>query len=300
MIPLLLAACSPSLPEPPELDVSAFATDLTGAGGVLTVVTTYPTTLDGTVDLPEEPVVEGLTFSSTEAARVERLGSRTVITQQWRFSGKKGSYEVRSLSVTAGDRSAESTPVWVDLGVEAPNLAQLADITEPAAVWEIPVGPILCVVAGLVGAGGLAVLGLARVARPREKRVVVLPPDVRCLRAWELVREDPTLTDDDRAKELSRLFREYVEEVLGFPAVSWTTTEILAHLEGMQHLPKGNGARAKKLLRVTDLVKYAEVSPESSFFDEMDADLRAFIGSTRPAVWPPVEPAATGAEVTDG
>ena len=53
----------------------------------------------------------------------------------------------------------------------------------------------------------------------------------------------------------------------------------------MAHLPKGNVPRAKKLLRATDLVKYAEVSPESDFFDDMDADLRAFVGSTRPRSW---------------
>ncbi len=38
------------------------------------------------------------------------------------------------------------------------------------------------------------------------------------------------VSDEDIAQELSRLFREYTEEVLGFAAASWTTSEILEKL----------------------------------------------------------------------
>jgi hypothetical protein len=305
LIGLWLAGCtSPPLDLPP-VEVQVVASDLTGSGGTLTVTSAYPSASEEPADLPDVPEVEGLTFEATEAARVERLGDRTVVTQTYRFSGKKGSYEVRPLELTVGSLAAESAPVWVDLGVEAPNLAQLADIAEPSPVWTVPYGPILCGLSGMVGLAGMVVLAFVRVARPRERVEVVDPPDVRCLRAWELCREDPTLTDEDRATELSRLFRVYTEEVLGFPAVSWTTSEILAHLEGLPHLPKGNVPRAKKLLRATDLVKYAEVSPGEDFFEPMDADLRAFVGSTRPPVWPPPPPPAevpppASPEATDG
>jgi hypothetical protein len=281
----LALACSVPTIVGPDLDVSVHAVDLSGAGGTLVVTTVYPSSMKEAVELPGEPAVQGLTFELRGAPRQERLGDRTVVTQEWKFSGKKGSYEVLPLTVSAGERAAMSTPVWVDLGVEAPNLAQLADIAEPTEMWEIPLLPVLCVLGGLGTMGGMIVFAFTRAVRPREKVVVKIAPDVRCLRAWELVLDDPSLTPDDRAKELSRIFREYTEEVLNFPAASWTTTQILEHLEGMQHLPKGNIPRAKKLLRATDLVKYAEISPGSTFFDEMDADLRAFVGSTRPVQW---------------
>ena len=53
----------------------------------------------------------------------------------------------------------------------------------------------------------------------------------------------------------------------------------------MQHLPEGNMARARRLLRATDRVKYAELRPGQDFFEDLEADLRAFVGSTRPRTW---------------
>ncbi|MCB9673584.1 MAG: hypothetical protein H6737_00625 [Alphaproteobacteria bacterium] len=283
---LVLIGCGTPVDEGPAapIEVKAWATDQHASGGMLVIQTTHDAGL--TVSLPS-PEVEGLTFTD-EGLTTESLGGRMVLTQRFRFTGKKGFYEVPPLVVSAGDVSGESRALWLDLGVQGPNADKLADIDDPGAVWTLPVGWIC----GGMSVAGLMTVGLGygfvRVLRkPRKKPVRLVPPDVRCLRAWEAVRADTALSDDDKAKELSRIFREYVEEVLAFPAVSWTSTEILARLEGMQHLPAGNVPRAKKLLRATDLVKYAEVSPEADFFDDMDADLRAFVSSTRPRSWSP-------------
>ena len=91
----------------------------------------------------------------------------------------------------------------------------------------------------------------------------------------------------DKAKALSSIFRDYAEAVLSFPASAWTTTEILEKMRSMSHLAEGNVPRARRLLRATDKVKYAEHRPGEDFFEDLDADLRAFVGSTRPHAWKP-------------
>ncbi len=289
-----LTACSGSLVDSDSpIEVDVWTRQMTKSGGTLVVQTTHDDDLSVALPTPEVPGLE----LQDGALTTESLGQRTVLTQTFTFTGDPGFYEVPPLVVTgtrgvAKDEApaepveGQSRAIWIDLGKEAPNAEKIGDITEPSVVWTIPWGWIGagCGVTGLM-LGGL-VVGFASYLRRPSKTVERLdPPDVRCIRAWEAVREDPVLTDEEKAKELSRIFREYVQEVLQFPAVAWTSTEILERLESMAHLPKGNVPRAKGLLRATDLVKYADVSPESDFFDDLDADLRAFVSSTRPRSW---------------
>lgn len=290
---LWLAACSGVTVQTVEpLELSAWTVDGTGSGGVLVVQTRSVQATDLELPVPE---VEGLTFSADGQPSQERLGDHTVITQRFRYTGKKGSYEIPALTVHAGELEAQSAPVWVDLGVEAPNVEQLGDIVEPDAIWTVPWTPIVAAVGIglLLGGGGL--LALVRLTRPKPKRVIRTPPDLRCLDAWEKVWADASLTEEDKASELSNIFRAYTEEVLSFPATAWTTTEIVAHLTELKHLPEGNVPRAKRLLQATDLIKYAEEEADGEFLRRMDADLRAFVGSTRPRGWDPEGGTATAA-----
>ena len=91
--------------------------------------------------------------------------------------------------------------------------------------------------------------------------------------------------DFEKAQALSSIFRDYTEAALGFPASAWTTTEILEKLRSMVRLTEGNVPRARRLLRAPDRVKYAEQVPGRDFFEDLDAALRAFLGSTRPHTW---------------
>ena len=261
--------------------------------------TTHDDGLSVTLPTPEVPGLE----IQDGALTTESLGDRTVLTQTFSFSGDAGFYEVPPLVVT-GTSGADAAPIegqslaiWIDLGKEAPNSEKIGDITEPSVVWTVPWGWIAggCSVIGLF-LGGIVFAFASVLRRPTQTVVRIDPPDIRCIRAWEAVRADAGLTDEEKAKELSRIFREYVQEVLQFPAAAWTSTEILERLESLAHLPKGNVPRAKGLLRATDLVKYADVSPESDFFDDLDADLRAFVSSTRPRSWSQGESDAPGGQ----
>lgn len=279
---LWLAGCSPEVAQTASAPVELrtwIAEEPKSGSGVLVVQLENDDTLP--VEAPK-PEVPGLTFTPKGSARVEDLGTRTVTTQEWEFSGAAGHYEIYPLHVEAGGQGVQSESLFVDIDTAPPEAGKLADIAESAPIWTIPWTPVL-VVGGVLAvfAGGivLAFVGLAR--RPLPP-VVEEPPDVLCLRAWDAIRSDGALSPEEKAKALSRLFRDYVEAVLHFPAARWTTTETLDQLTAMKHLETGNVPRAKRLLRATDLIKYAEQRPGADLFDDLDADLRAFVTSTKP------------------
>jgi hypothetical protein len=257
-------------------------------GGALRVVVDYDPT--GQVDVPA-PVAQGVTFEADGEPRVERIGGRDVVTQRYVFRSPSGSYEIAPLDArwTAPDgtvTTGQSGAVFVDVGVEPPRPAEIADIVEPDRVRVVPW--LAASLVGVVVAGGLWYA-----FRPR--RVVVaaapppVPPDVLALTAWDQLRADPAVPLDDKAVQLAELFRVYVEAVLGFEATARTTLEVVEHLESLRHLPDGNVARARRILRATDRVKFAEERPGAGraeaiaeWLGELDADLRGFVDSTRP------------------
>lgn len=283
----LLACGSPEVapeatPEPVTLRVWLDGKPRAG-GGALVVQATYDPA--GGVTLPE-PGGEGLTFVPDGPPTTERIGARDVITQRYVFRGAKGNYEVPALEATwtgpDGLATAKSTSVFVDIDAKPPREGELVDIADPPPVRRIPWVVV-------VGVGALLAGGLVLAFRPRRAKALPVepppPPDVVALRAWDAVRNAPDLTADEKAQRLAALFRVYVEAVLGFEATSRTTTEIVQHLQALVHLPEGNVPRARRVLRATDRVKFAEERPVDEWLVELDADLRAFVDSTRPSAW---------------
>jgi len=284
---VLLACATPEAPvDGATVAVHSWLEAASDGGGVLVVQTRFDPT--GEVDLPI-PEVEGLAFEPRGEPVLERLGDLDVWTQRYDYRGGKGMYRVPALEADwrrdAEQLQAQSDPLYIDIGVEPPREDEPADIVDPSRILQIPWALIAA------GGGGLLVL-LAGAAvafgrgSTREAAVEVQEaPDVLAIRAWEAARTDPSLDDHGKALAIARIYREYTEVVLAFPATAWTTTEIVRHLTGMAHLPQGNVPRAKRLLRATDRVKFADHRPGGDLFDELDADLRGFIESTRPHNW---------------
>lgn len=271
-----------------EVQLEAWLSNQPKSGvGTLVIQMDIPDGID--VQWPE-PAVQGLRFTESGDPQSERFGDKVVIRRSFRFSGKAGHYEIPPLTVEwkteEGVQSVSSRSIFFDLEKDPLRTGELTDIEEPASVWSLPgwakwaVGALLLGLGSLVGAGLL----LRRVSAAPAPEVVE-PPDVVALRAWEAACADGTLADYDKAVEISRIFRAYTEAALGFAATAWTTREILDHLASMAHLKSGNVPRAKRLLRATDRIKYADASAVSDLFDDLDADLRGFIGSTRPVKW---------------
>ncbi len=287
-----LVACSPELvaEDPGPVQVRSWLDDVGKSGGALVIQTEFDPA--GEVDLPA-PEVDGLDFDAVGEPVLERIGVHEVWTQRYRFRGDKGSYEIGALEAVWHGPEAElrvsASPLFVDLSQDAPREGELAGIVEPAPIWEIP-----WAVLGAIGGALALFIGGTALAFRRPKAVAIATvapeaPDVVAIRQWEVIRADSEMSKHDKALNLSRIFRDYAEAVLAFLATSWTTTETVNHLRELRHLPEGNVPRARRLLRATDRVKFAEAKPGEDFFEDLDADLRAFVGSTRPHRWDPKE-----------
>jgi hypothetical protein len=289
VIPLLLMACSGVNPVEEtgvRVDITLRSTNTYGGGFELR--TAFD---DGTDVTWETPKVEGLELFADGDARREDLGPRDVVAQIYRFSGPEGSHVIGPVEVdwTLGDQAgtAISNRLFIDLGGPGGAPEAFADIEEPGLVWTNFVPWRWVFFAGAwVGLLSSAVVGgLVIIGRRKAAPVVMEAAHVVAIRRWEAVRGDQELSDHDKAVAISHIYREYAESVLAFPALSWTTSQILERLGAMTHLPEGNLVRAKRLLRATDMVKFAEQHPDGDFFVELDADLRAFVLATRPRSW---------------
>jgi hypothetical protein len=287
LLAVLVACGKPAVPAPVEaaqVEARDWIEASNDRGGTLVIQTSFDPA--GQVALPT-PEVQGMTFEAPVEPDHERVGSREVVTQRFAWTAAKGSYEIPALNVhwkgADSEADAATSPLYVDLGVPPPGReGDLADIHDPKRIWTIP----WLAIGVTAGVTGLLLGGVLVAFRAGGRRgAVVLPPespDVVALRQWEAIRSDPSLDDYAKAVHLSRIFRVYAEAVLAFPASAWTTSEILERLGLMAHLPEGNIPRARRLLRATDRVKFAGERAGVDLFEELDSDLRAFIGTTRP------------------
>ena len=249
-------------------------------GGSLRVQTEYDAA--GQVQVPE-PVSDGLSFEADGPPFVERVGKRDVITQRYVFRGRPGHYEIPPIMATwtspdGEEVTAQSTPLFLDIDVDPPDVPAIVDIEEPSPIRTVPWVPFVSIAALVLAASAWALW--PRPATPSAP--VYVAPDRRALERWDEIRTDTARSDEDRARELSLLFRQYMEAVLKFEASAWTTHEILEYLRGLTKLPQGNVLRAKRMLRAADRIKFAEERSTEELIEELDADLRAFIDATRP------------------
>ena len=128
------------------------------------------------------------------------------------------------------------------------------------------------------------------------EEIVLIAPDVEALEAWSRVRENPDLDDHERAVELSRLFRRYIERVMTcLPATRWTQREILSGLESVDKLGDETLLRCRSLLSATDTLKFARRGGGDAFFDALDHDLKQVIEHTCPPVESVLAEEAAGA-----
>ena len=240
--------CTPQVldaPEPVGPSIASRYEVGQGGAGILHVQVAVP---EGLVPLVPTPTGEGLTLAPIGDMEQETVGERQVLTWRWSVSGAAGSYEIQPLDLRVSSEVeplARAPSLFVDLDVEPPREGEWADISDPSRVRVIPWGWVF-------GVGAVAFLSLAGVLwafrRPGQSVVVEVPseaPDVVVLRGWASVRADSRLDDYTKALALSRLFRDYLEAVLAFPATAWTTTETLSHLRGLSHLQEHHVPEAR-------------------------------------------------------
>jgi cbb3-type cytochrome oxidase subunit 3 len=260
---------------------------LRGSADTLVVSVEYPAGY--AVEL-SEPSAEGLSFSRAKEPFVEQVGNSVIERHEYRFSGPAGSYEVNPVTArwsSAGeDGAVESYSLFIDHQVASEPPGEFIDIIEP----EITAGPSWATWATGGGFLGLFIAGTlwAFWAKPKEQLVHEeqgpAPHEVALAR-WRAVLADDSMSVEDKAIELSALFRDYLEAQLHFSATAWTTTETMRHLMGLAYLEAAQLQSAKRILRATDWVKYAEASTPEESLRALDVDLTGFIEATRPHQW---------------
>lgn len=285
MIALLLLACGPRLtdaPDPPPVALEARLERRAVASGESAALQVAIETDAGWSFAAPVPAVDGLTVDALEPEE-SGSASRLVTRFHYRLSGPDGSYVIPALSVDfsgpAGETTALSTaPLYLDIGVEGPTSAIEELAAAPPA--PTPVWPYALAAGALVAAAGGALSWLLLRRRPAE--IPPTPPDPAevALGAWAAVWGDPSLDEHALAREMSAIFRRYLEDALQIEAESQTSFEVLDRLREHPRFTDSLRDRAGRLLTATDLVKFARQG-DRSLFDTLDEDLRAVIDATR-------------------
>jgi hypothetical protein len=223
------------------------------------------------------PRVEGLAAVLVEERSLD--GETATSLQTWELSGPAGSYLLPPLKVVfvspeGSEREMESAALFADIGTGGPR-SVLAPMALAPIPEQMPWWPFAAV-------AGLLFLGTGvwwwRREDPSVQPPPPVPPDVAALATWRALQGDGELDDHALAVGLSALFRRYLEQVLPISATTATSREILASAS----LTAALKPPVRRLLTATDLIKYARKGGGDALFDQLDADLRKVIETTRP------------------
>jgi len=201
-----------------------------------------------------------------------------------------------SLGATAGDTlhfppdtlavdslTAASGPLAADRGPVDPGLR--------------PIDVIVAVAIGLILLGALVALIVAwrrRRARPAPA-IPAEPPEVAYERALESLRQEgAALARDAFHDRLSEAIRLYVTAATGVDALDLTTRELERELKRSARARQGAAADVTRILRRSDLVKFAKRADDWDDAAALLLDAARLAGAV--AVAPPTAPPATPPE----
>ncbi len=250
------------------------------------MVTVQVVQTDGVELRVAEPGAEGLQLA-LEEERAEPFDGWSLSTRRYSLRGAPGSYVVALAGAVAvhpdgREEQLEIPPVFVDIGVEGPS-SELEGLVMPTPP-EPPMWPWVLSAGVLIGLAIAGAVWLWRRRRRSMRRVQAEPPHLTALHAWQVVLRDRSLSDHTRALQLSEVFRRYLEAVHPLQATTLTTREICDAIYRDGMVPGGLLDRAQRILRATDLLKFARRGGGVEFFHELDQDFQAYVQATRPRV----------------
>ena len=230
-------------PEPPGAATAA-SDPLEAGEAELLGLRRFPPAVRGGVRV-DSAVFEATTFA-LDSARVGPVAIRLV--------AGGDTTAVRSASAFVGVRSV------VPAGAEEPKgLAPLAEFPRAWGPWLVAALLVLALL------GALAWWLRRRRGAPTD--TATLPPHeelVVRLDRLGAARPDTPAAVKPFYVELSDALRTYLARSLAVPARELTTVELLAVLDGNEHVPPESRAALADVLRRADLVKFAEVVPETA------------------------------------
>jgi hypothetical protein len=208
-----------------------------------------------------------------------------------------GPVEVRVMA--GGDTLAVATGTGV-LPVRSALFSMEAAPLPPAPPEAFP-GP--WPLYALLGLGALALVLLAVWAFRRFRRRPPPPPPLapypEALRRLDALAEPAT---PEAVKTyyvaLSDLLRRYLARTLGLPAMEQTTGELVHALRQDRRLPDAAVSAVRGTLRLCDLVKFADLRPDTDAHAAIRARTREAVESVEGAVHPPAP--EEGAPTTEG
>ncbi len=214
-------------------------------------------------------VPSGTELPALDTLRVTQRSTGDDGSAVYELRGQPGSYVV---DVPGADGAA--VRLFFDIGVEGPSAGPLEDLVplEPPAPSRWP-----WVVAATAGVFAFAA-GLIWAARRLRPPPTPPPPesaDARARREWRRLRERTDLRPEDLARELSDVYRRYLDDTRSWPASARTTREIVDNLAG--ELTALELDRARRLLGAMDLVKFSDRGAQAAVFEQLDADFSALV-----------------------
>jgi hypothetical protein len=190
----------------------------------------------------------------------------------WKLTGKDGSY---ILTIPVGEPPVVHR-LFIDIGVVGPSGGELEDLQSPPPP-PAPLWPYVLTAASATAVSIFAARYLLKKLVPPPAPAPPDPPHLIALREWAALRARTDLTPEALALALSEVYRRYLEATHGWPATSRTTREILDNLA--HELTGAQTEQAKRLLSAMDLIKFADRSTHTGFFEALDADFHMLVGS---------------------
>lgn len=211
--------------------------------------------------------------------------------QQWQVTAyDSGRYTLDSLPFLVRGDTFYTKPLQFQVyGVVVDTTKQkLYDIkplyTAPYTIVEF----LPWILGGLLLIALLVVLLLwlrKRKRKPQEEEAIVLPPHVEALNRLRALDEKPYLNAGDYKayySELTEILRHYFERRYAFPALEYTSGQILAYLKREPDFPKTRYAELKRFLKASDLVKFAKKIPQRAEAVPYRKQVAQIVLETRP------------------
>ena len=170
--------------------------------------------------------------------------------------------------------------------VDSTGLAPIKNIVrEPLTVQDLL--PYLLGIIGLILIGYLIYRYMQNKKRgeeePVQKEVVIIPPDVMALTALKELRQKELWQKGaikQYQSELSHIIREYLEGRYHINALESTTRQIIISINDKSFTSRDQ-EKLRRILQISDLVKFAKAKPEINIHEEFMNDALEFVQRTR-------------------
>lgn len=226
----------------------------------------------------------------------QKYEEETIFTQEWHLTSfDTGFQEVPAFEIIVNGEEQETEPFLIQ--VETVKIDTTQAIKDIKGVQDVPISVFEWMKYHWKWFAGLAILlillfGIYLIIKNKNKELIfadkpkapAIPPHIFALERLEKLKEGKWWQQGDVKHyhaSISEIIREYLEYGYDFPALEQTTREVMRSIT-LTTVDKEQQVHLKRMLVLSDLVKYAKEKPTSE--DNKDMMLLAieFIDKTKP------------------